>query len=210
MDEELLTVKGMCNIMFPVAAALVEKEQEAAAGEEGEAASGAAGQQKRKRDKVTLHSTQLWPLKGGATGEECFNLVKEMTEAKRAKEAKTAENKVARAQQAKQNRVAQANDLGAQVAGKLRCRADVSKLKVDELKAALSFKGVAFSKTLKKAELAALALQELKLPEIAPAEEPEEPSAVGSAELEVDPSAFIDSDEDSEEDDESDEDDYSG
>ena len=79
---------------------------------------------------------------------------------------------------------------------------------MDELKAALSlFKGVAFPKTLKKAELAALALQELKLPEVAPAEEPEEPIAVGSAELEVDPSAFIDSDDDSEEYDESEEDD---
>ena len=86
--------KGMCKIMFPAAAAEIEKEHEAqeAAGE------APTGHQKRQRDKVTLHSTQLWPLKGGATGEECFNLVKELTEAKRAKEAETAKNKVARAE----------------------------------------------------------------------------------------------------------------
>ena len=133
-------------------------------------------------------------------------MVKELTEAKRAKEDKTARNKVARAE-AKKSRVAAANNLGAQVHGKLQSEADIRKLKVDELKSALAFKGVAFPKTMKKAELLALALQEFVLPTAAPAEEPDEPNAVGSAEAEVDPSAFIDSDDDSEECDESEEDD---
>ena len=61
---------------------------------------------------------------GGATGEECFALVKEMTEAKREKEAKTARNKAARAE-AKKTRVAATNDLGAQVAGKIKSNADI-------------------------------------------------------------------------------------
>ena len=144
-----------------------------------------------------------WAFGPGNCCEECFNLVKEMAEAKREKEAKTACNKAARAA-AKKTRVAATNDLGAQVAGKIQSNADIRKLKVDELKSALSFKGVAYFNTLKKAQLVALALQELGLPETAPNEASD---YVCSADADIDPSAFIDSDENSESECESEEDD---
>ena len=129
--------------------------------------------------------------------------MKQLTEAKKAKEDKTARNKAARAE-AKKTRVAATNDLGAQVAGKIKSNTDIRKLKVDELKSALSFKGVACSNTLKKAQLLALALQEFGLPETAPAEASD---YVCSADADIDPSAFIDSDENSESECESEEDD---
>ena len=64
---------------------------------------------------------------------------------------------------------------------KLRSPCEVSKLKVDELKACLMFKGVTIPQGSKKADLVELMLKEIDLP-VDPPPEPQpssEPDAVG-------------------------------
>jgi hypothetical protein len=64
---------------------------------------------------------------------------------------------------------------------KLRSPCEVSKLKVDELKACLMFKGVTIPQGSKKADLVELILKEIDLP-VDPPPEPQpssEPDAVG-------------------------------
>jgi len=46
-----------------------------------------------KRSRDTLHSCDLWDLPGGATADECFNIVKTKTEAREAKVSRVAEKK---------------------------------------------------------------------------------------------------------------------
>ena len=136
----------------------------------------------------------------GATGDEVFNLVKAKTEAKQAKEAKTKANKEKRAQ-AKKDRLSAANGLGADMCASLLSQAQVEKLKVPELRACLTFRGVPIPKQAKKSELIALLVSEIDLP-VNP------PPAPSGEEEEVDAAAFIDNsdegDSDSESEDEAD------
>ena len=95
--------------------------------------------------------------------------MKAKTEAKLAKEKKTSENKEKRAK-AKQDRISQANGLGAGVSAALKSQEQARKLKVPELKACLTFKGISFDKTAKKAELVDLLISKMDLPVSAPPE----------------------------------------
>ena len=147
----------MVQVLFPQAAAQA-RLQVAQDGEGGEQPP-ARGQ--KRRSECNLHSTDLWDRPGGATGDECFEIVKAKTLAKRAKENAAAEKKQARAVLRKEKH-ASANVLGADICAKLTSDEDVAKLKVTELKAALVYKGVAVDPKLKKAELAALLARELR------------------------------------------------
>ena len=135
-----------------------------------------------------MHSTDLWHLKGGATGDECFALVKEKTEANLAKAQQAEQNKKQRAE-ARKDKHRASNELGAKVCEKVQSEADITKLLVPELKAVLAYKGVVFEKTAKKADLTALLAREMRGSYSA--------SFVAGTSAEVDPSAadFIDSSE---------------
>ena len=108
--------------------------------------------------------------------------MKAKTEAKLAKEKKTSENKKKRAK-AKQDRISQANGLGAGVSAALKSQEQARKLKVPELKACLTFKGISFDKTAKKAELVDLLISKMDLPVSAP------PESESSQPIEADTSA---------------------
>ena len=138
--------------MFPI----VRAQQRAQGGEED-------GEQPRRKRRAesNLHSTDLWHLPGGATGEQCYEIVKEKTLAKRAKVSEAAQRKAARAETRKSAR-ALANELGSNICRNLQSDADMKKLKVPELKAALLYTGVAVDSKLKKAELTALLPRELR------------------------------------------------
>ena len=118
----------MVNVLFPIAARAQQRAQD---GEED-------GEQPRRKRRAesNLHSTDLWHLPGGATGEQCYEIVKEKTLAKRAKVSEAAQRKAARAETRKSAR-ALANELGSNICRNLQSDADMKKLKVPELKAAL-------------------------------------------------------------------------
>ena len=143
----------------------------------------------RLRRSHNLHSCDLWECAGGATGDECFEIVKAKTLAKRAKESEAVANKKQR-EAARKEKHASANQLGAGLAAKLKSEADVKALKVDELKAVLTFKGVALDNKLKKADLLALLTREIDGNYAS--------SFVASTSVEPEPTAadFIDSDDD--------------
>lgn len=175
VNPEHLTVPGMVRLMFPAAAATADAEKAAA-----ESGVGPGKTKKRKDPDARLNSSHLWHLEGGATGDECLAIVKEKTEARKAKEMKTKENKEKRAKD-KKDRLSAANNLGVTTVAKLRSPCEVSKLKVDELKACLMFKGVTIPQGSKKADLVELMLKEIDLP-VDPPPEPQpssEPDAVG-------------------------------
>ena len=86
---------------------------------------------------------------------------RQKTLARRAKESAAAQKKVARAETRKSVH-ASANELGATICANLQSDADMKKLKVHVLKAALVYKGVAVDPKLKKAELTALLARELR------------------------------------------------
>ena len=140
-------------MLFPIAARAQQRAQD---GEED-------GEQPRRkrRAECNLHSTDLWHRPGGATGDECFEIVRQKTLARRAKESAAAQKKVARAETRKSAH-ASANELGATICANLQSDADMKKLKVPELKAALLYTGVAVDSKLKKAELTALLPRELR------------------------------------------------
>ena len=77
------------------------------------------------------------------------------------KEASATQAKEARAE-ARKNAHASANALGAQVSAELKTEADIKKLTVDKLKAVLTFKGVDFDKSAKKADLCWLLSLEMR------------------------------------------------
>ena len=204
IDPDKLTVQGMVRVLFPKAAAASDaaharRQQQQESGESGEQVPAGVKQGKRKRGEAA-NSSDLWFYHGGATGDEVFNLVKAKTEAKQAKEAKTKANKEKRAQ-AKKDRLSAANGLGADMCASLLSQAQVEKLKVPELRACLTFRGVPIPKQAKKSELIALLVSEIDLP-VNP------PPAPSGEEEEVDAAAFIDSsdegDSDSESEDETD------
>ena len=107
-------------------------------------------------------TTDLWDRPGGATGEECFAIVQAKTAAKRAKESVVAAKKHARVQ-ARKSKHASDNKLGSDTCEKLASEDDIKKLKVPELKAVLTYKGVAIDpKKSLKADLIELLTREMR------------------------------------------------
>ena len=155
IDPKLLTIEGMVRTCFPDAQQPPPAQAVAADGEEAPAPG------PKKRSNVNLHSTDLWHLKGGATGDECFALVKEKTEANLAKAEKAEHNKKQRAE-ARKDKHRASNELGAKVCETIQSEADITKLRVPQLKAVLAYKGVAFEKLAKKADLTALLAREMR------------------------------------------------
>ena len=80
-------------MLFPIAA---RAQQRAQGGEED-------GEQPRRKRRAesNLHSTDLWHRPGGATGDECYEIVRQKTSARRAKESEAAQRKVTRAEMRK-------------------------------------------------------------------------------------------------------------
>ena len=110
----------MVNVLFPIAARAQQRAQD---GEED-------GEQPRRKRRAesNLHSTDLWHLPGGAiTGEQCYEIVKEKTLAKRAKVSEAAQRKAARAETRKSAR-ALANELGFNICRNLQ--SDAAKARV--------------------------------------------------------------------------------
>ena len=104
VNPQLLTIEDMVSVMFPIVARAQRRAQD---GEED-------GEQPRRKRRAesNLHSTDLWHLPGGATGDECYyEIVKEETLARRARESEAAQRKVARAEMRKSAR-ASAIELG--------------------------------------------------------------------------------------------------
>ena len=157
-DPAMMTIEGMVSILFPEAAQARQQEQ---GGQDGEGGERPPARGQKRRSECNLHSTDLWDRPGGATGDECFAIVKAKTAARRAKDDKAKQAKEARAE-ARKEKHASANELGAAICIKLTAGADVLKLKVAELKAALVYKGVAVDPKLKKSELSALLARELR------------------------------------------------
>ena len=94
VNPQLLTIEDMVSVMFPIVARAQRRAQD---GEED-------GEQPRRKRRAesNLHSTDLWHLPGGATGDECYyEIVKEETLARRARESEAAQRKVARAEMRK-------------------------------------------------------------------------------------------------------------
>ena len=159
IDPELLTVSGMVKCIFGItggdlpAAALPP----------------AARPLPEKRDRsANLHSCDLWSCEGGATGDECFAIVEKKTKAMLAKKRKVAEGKQQRAD-ARKDRQKNANLLGAKICSELKSEADINKLKVDEIKAALAFLHVEWEKTAKKADVVQLLSLEMRQGSVAQA-----------------------------------------
>jgi len=144
LNSELLTLKGAVGIMYGV---------------EGEV------QQvgRRRKREACLHSSDLWNLPGGATGDECFNIVKSKTEAKEALLASCRAAKAARVQE-KQVKMAASLELGQKVVASLSHDAQIAKLKMPAIVAALAFKCEPVQNGLKKAALIQLLRMHLKLP----------------------------------------------
>lgn len=149
IDPELLTVQGMVKILFPNAAA-----------KEGD-------DRRRSRDRDTLHSSDLWDLPGGATGDDCYNKVKAKVEKRRAKEESSRQRKQQRLSK-RQQQIQHANALGSRVVSALVHDGQIAKLKVDQLKAALCFKGVQLQPAMKKACLASMLSDCMQLPSDGP------------------------------------------
>jgi len=172
--------------MFPI----VRAQQRAQGGEED-------GEQPRRKRRAesNLHSTDLWHLPGGATGEQCYEIVKEKTLAKRAKVSEAAQRKAARAETRKNAR-ALANELGFNICRNLQSDADMKKLKVPELKAALMYKGVPVDPKLKKIELTALLAHELRGSDCSTYSHSASFVAGPSAEVEPTAADFVDSSDD--------------
>ena len=148
INPHLLTVKGMVGIMFNVDGA-------------ADAPPEAGPPQKRKRDN--LNSSDLWDLPGGATGDECFELVKTKVEAREEKAKRTAEKKLAAAQKKTDGKAALLSS-GAGLVAVLTDKAHIFKLTVAQLQAALTFKAVAIPKGALKGELQSLLVSDLSLP----------------------------------------------
>ena len=158
IDPELLTVSGMVKCIFGIT------EEEAATARPPAAR---AAPEKRER-AANLHSCDLWQCEGGATGDECFAIVEKKTNAVQAKKRKVAEGKQQRAD-ARKGRLKSANLLGAKVCSELKSEADINKLKVGEIKAALAFLHVEWDKAAKKADVAWLLSLEMRQGSVAEA-----------------------------------------
>ena len=87
--------------------------------------------------------------------------MKEKTEANLAKAEKAEHNKKQRAE-ARKDKHRASNELAAKVCETIQSEADITKLRVPQLKAVLAYKGVAFEKLAKKADLTALLAREMR------------------------------------------------
>ena len=168
-------------------------QEEAAAQEASSGGAGSSGESAPKKAK--LNSAHLHRFKGGATGDECFELVRELTEAKTAKASQAAAAKQQRTD-ARQGRHASSLELGAQVASGIKSTADIKKLKVAELKAVLAYRGVVFEANLLKAALVDMLVAVFLA-------QAQSSGSNGSASIESDvespgPEAFIDTSDDDE------------
>ena len=115
--------------------------------------------------------------------------------AKRAKVSEAAQRKAARAETRKNAR-ALANELGFNICLNLQSDADMKKLKVPELKAALMYKGVPVGPKLKKIELTARLAHELRRSDCSTYSQSASFVAGPSAEVEPTAADFVDSSDD--------------
>ena len=113
--------------------------------------------------EACLHSSDLWDLPGGATGDECFSIVKAKAEAK---QAKVDASKAAKARrvEGRKERWASSLALGSHVVASLCHDAQLSALKLPALQAALALKGVNVPHGMKKHALVELLRSKLMLP----------------------------------------------
>lgn len=111
----------------------------------------------------TLHSSDLWDLPGGATGDECYERVRAKQQQKADAERRKAEKRGQRAAN-KRQRTADANALGARVVAALKHNSHVGRLLVDQLRAALGYRGVEFDPKTPKAQLKLMLEQSMQLP----------------------------------------------
>ena len=117
VNPQLLTsIEGMVTVIFPIVARAQERAQD---GEEDD-----EQPRRKRRAEGNLHSTDLWHRPGGATGDECYEIVRQKTSARRAKESEAAQRKVTRAETRKSAHVA-ANELGATICANLQSDADM-------------------------------------------------------------------------------------
>jgi len=151
IDPSLLTIEGMVKIVFGVS------EDDAAQRNNGS----------RKRDRNTLHSSDLWDCPGGVTGEEAFEKIRAKTEERKQKEAATRDKKEQRAASRAQ-RDESDNDIGSRVIEALVHAGQVQMLLKPQLVAALKFKCVPFVTQAKKPVLAQLLQDKLALPSDGP------------------------------------------
>ena len=174
----------MVNVLFPIAARAQQRAQD---GEED-------GEQPRRKRRAesNLHSTDLWHL---PAAQRCYEIVKENTLAKRATVSEAAQRKAARAETRKSAR-ALANELGSNICRNLQSDADMKKLKVPELKAALMYKGVPVDPKLKKIELTARLAHELRRSDCSTYSQSASFVAGPSAEVEPTAADFVDSSDD--------------
>jgi hypothetical protein len=154
INPSLLSVRGMVGVMFGLPT-----------NPDGSVVASAGD--KRARD--TMHSRDLWDLPGGATADDCFNIVRTKTEAREAK-ASSVKNKKALTEKKVADSRAAGLSLGSKVVGMLTDSSQVPKLKVDELRAVLQFRAVVVPKGAKKPGLVSLVEKSLGLPtaEISP------------------------------------------
>jgi len=116
VNPELLTLKGVVGIMYGVDAGPQQPQQSG----------------RRRSREACLHSSDLWDLPGGATGDECFSIVQAKSEAKKAKiDACNAAK--ARRVEGREGKRAASLALGSQVIASLQHDAQVSALKLPAL-----------------------------------------------------------------------------
>ena len=118
---------------------------------------------RRRRREACLPSCDLWDLPGGATGDECFSIVKAKAVAKQAK-VDACNGAKARRVEGREGKRAASLAIGSQVIASLNHDAQVSALKMPALQAALAFKGVDVPHGIKKHALVELLRSKLMLP----------------------------------------------
>jgi hypothetical protein len=166
VDPELLTMGGMVLTFFNISnppQAGDDDDEDGAEDCDEDAPAPAIQTCGRKRDRDTLHSCDLWDLPGGATGDDCFNLIKTKTEARKAKEVAVAQKKQATAEKKSDTR-SEMLQQGSVVVASLKYSEHVARLSKLDLIAVLTFKGVEFNNNALKAELYDLVRKKLALP----------------------------------------------
>ena len=166
VDPELLTMRGMVSTFFNISnppQAGDDDDEDGAEDCDEDAPAPSIQTCGRKRDRDTLHSCDLWDLPGGATGDDCFNLIKTKTEARKAKEVAVAQKKQATAEKKSDTR-SEMLQQGSVLMASLKYSEHVNRLSKLDLIAVLTFKGVEFNKNALKAELYDLVRKKLALP----------------------------------------------
>ena len=145
LHPELLTVKGMVGILY---------------GSQGDPQ--VEGATRRSR-KMVLHSSNLWDRPGGATADECYELVQQAAAAKEGRATAVHERKKARAE-CRMQKSAELLQRGSTLANLLRHEGQLARLTVHDVMSALAFRGVQIPKGAKKPELIELLRANLQLP----------------------------------------------